>query len=225
MLDLRQLFDALLEERARTWAPADLKANADQRQTLVTDFRGRRLVTAGDFVPNARLLLADGAETDLDQVLRAGPVILIFFRFAGCPACNIALPHYAQTLFAEAQRRGATLLALSPQIPQRVVEIARRHSLPFPVATDPDNGLARHFNITFGPTPDQRAAAAAAGRSAIRDITGGRDDHLPSPAVVIIGQDHKVVFADVTPDWMRRTETAAILAALDSVRSAALAAD
>ncbi|MEJ0047917.1 MAG: peroxiredoxin-like family protein [Rhodospirillales bacterium] len=85
----------------------------------------------------------------LDDLLRDGPVVLLFFRFAGCPACNIALPYYQRQLYPELRELGATLIALSPQLPGRLVEIRDKHGLEFIVASDKDNELARSLGILY----------------------------------------------------------------------------
>ncbi len=214
---LKTKFDALHAERARTWSPEDLAGNIATRRDLVAAFAARRLATVGEPLPSAALAEVDEGPLDLHRLLRNGPVVLVFFRFAGCPACNIALPHYARSLEPEARRRGAAVIAVSPQVPERLVEIKRRHNLPFRVATDTDNRLAEALGITFAPSPDQAARLAAAGKAPVRETTGAVDDRLPAPAVVVVRPDGRIGSLDVTPDWLARTETPEILAALDRV--------
>jgi peroxiredoxin len=214
---LKAKFDALQAERERCWSPEDLAGNIAQRRELVAEFAARRLATAGDRLPAADLVEVNGGPLDLARLLREGPVVLVFFRFAGCPACNIALPHYAQSLAPEARRRGSSVIAVSPQVADRLVEIKRRHDLPFLVATDVGNGLAAALNITFAPSQEQAARLAAAGKAPIRETTGAGDDRLPAPAVVIVRPDGRIGHVDVTPDWLARTETPDIVSALDRI--------
>ena len=204
---LRSLFDDLHAERVRTWKPEDLQPNIDQRRKLVEEAPRRRFVKAGDRVEAFRLPEVDGGEVVLSDLLRRGPVVLVFFRFAGCPACNIALPYYASELHPGLEAAGATLVAVSPQVPERLVEIKRRHDLPFPVASDAGNGLARAFDLAF--TTD-----GADKQRKLAELIGGPNGDLPMPAVVVIAPDRCVAFADVTPDWLARTEAEPVLAAV-----------
>ena len=139
--------------------------------------------------------------------------MLVFFRFAGCPACNVALPVYNRRLAAAVRSLGATLVAVSPQVPERLAEIKRRHGLNFLVAADRDNTLARGFGITFEPDQGSKQAALAKG-SFIGEVTGTGTGELPMPTAVGIGRDRRVRFAEVSPDWMVRTEPEPILQAL-----------
>jgi len=40
---------------------------------------------------------------------------------------------------------------------------------------------------------------------------------LPMPAAIVIGQDRVVRFADVSPDWLVRTEAPEILTAIRAI--------
>jgi len=132
---LKRTFSELEAERERTWSSSALQVNRNQRRTLVEGFAERRHVAPGDVLGEASLVEVDAGKFVLADVLSQGPAVLIFFRFAGCPACNLALPHYERTLAAEVRFRGAFLVAISPQLPERLVEIKRRHGLSFAVAS------------------------------------------------------------------------------------------
>ena len=136
--------------------------------------------------------------------------MLIFFRFATCPACNIALPYYARNLWPRLKALGASLTAVSPQVPERLVEIKRRHDLPFNVASDLGNALGRHFGVLYEFDEASKASARAKG-GFIGDTTGTGTWELPMPTVVVIDRRGVVAFVDVSPDWLVRTEAEPIL--------------
>ena len=217
---LKDLLGALHAERVATWDPKALQVNIDQRRRLVDTAAPSAWVKAGDESPDFSLPEVDGGEVTLASLTANGPAVLIFFRFAGCPACNIALPYYARNLWPELKALGASLVAVSPQVPERLVEIKRRHGLDFQVASDLGNVLGRHFGILYEFDDASKAAAAAKG-AFIGDTTGTGTWELPQPAVVIIDRDGAIAYADVSPDWLVRTEAEPILAA---VRELALVA-
>jgi peroxiredoxin len=212
---LGQLLADLHAERVRTWDPAVLQGNIDQRAHLVATAERAGFVKAGDRVADVMLEEVDGQALTLERLLADGPAVLIFFRFAGCPACNVAMPYYQQTLAPALKALGASLTAVSPQIPGRLVEIKRRHGFDFNVATDRDNALGRRFGILFEGDAASQAAAKAKGNF-IGDTTGTGSGELPMPAVVVIGRDRTVAFADVSPDWLVRTEAEPVI---DAVRA------
>ena len=213
---VRQLLAGLHAERVATWKPEDLQVNIDQRRTLVETADPSAWIKPGDVVAPFELEDVEGGTLGLDDLLRDGPAVLVFFRFAGCPACNIALPYYQRRLWPDLQRLGASLTAVSPQLPDRLVEIRRRHDLGFRVASDPGNRLGRRFGITFESDEASRRASLSKGRS-LGEVTGTGTWELPMPTVVVIGQDRAVRFADVAPDWLARTEAEPVLEAVRAI--------
>jgi len=216
---LNHLLAELHAERLRTWAPEALKVNVDQRQRLVDEADPQRFIKAGDSVEPFALLKVEGGVLSLDQLLENGPAVLVFFRFAGCPACNIAIPYYERNLQPALQRRGVPLVAVSPQVPERLVEIRDKHQLTLQVASDKDNQLGRRFGVLYSFDEASRQAALAKGNG-IGEITGTGTWELPQPTVVVIGRDRRVHFAQVSPDWLVRSEAQPIIDAVDAALDA-----
>jgi len=219
---LKQLLADLHAERVATWKPEAIQVNIDQRRTLVETADPAAWVKAGDLAPDFRLPEVDGGELTLKDLTAHGPAVLIFFRFATCPACNIALPYYARNLWPGLRALGASLTAVSPQVPERLVEIKRKHNLPFNVASDLGNALGRQFGVLYEFDEGSKASARAKG-TFIGDTTGTGTWELPMPTVVAVDRRGRVVFADVSPDWLVRTEAEPILKAVETL--AALTAE
>jgi peroxiredoxin len=208
-----QLLAELHSYRVQTMAPADLQINIDQRQLLEDTADRAAFVKAGDIIEPFALPEVHGDTIELDRLLGAGPVVLLFFRYEGCPACNIALRYYQTELYPALTELGATLVALSPQVRDRLAAIKNRFGLGFPVGSDTGNGLARRLGITFTASPASQAHARAHG-SDLGEVLGTGQWELPMPTMVVIGQDRVVRFADVHPDWLVRTEAEAVIEAV-----------
>lgn len=215
---LAERFAQLQAEREQSWSAAQLERNAAQRRLLTErdDPQGRPV--AGDRLAPFELIDAGGRTAASSDLLADGPVALVFFRFGGCPACNIALPYYDQALRAPLAEAGITLLAVSAQIPVDPGP-TERHGLRFPTYGDPHYALSRRLGLTFFPE-DQPAVQP--GEAWIGAILGTGSYELTKPAVVVIDPDHLIRFIDVSPDWLSRTEAGTVLGALrDSQREAA----
>jgi peroxiredoxin len=208
-----QLLADLHAYRLRTMAPADLQLNIDQRQLLEDTADRAAFVKAGDTVEPFSLPEVLGGTIELDRLLAAGPVVLLFFRYEGCPACNSALRHYQLELYPALAELGVALVAVSPQVPGRLAAIKNRYGFGFPVVSDTGNGLARRFGITFTSSAASQAHARASGTD-LGEVLGSGQWELPMPTIVVIGQDRVVRFADVHPDWLVRTEAETVLAAV-----------
>lgn len=210
------LLAALHAHRVATFRPEDLAVNVNQRQFLVDHADREKSIRKGDVVTPFTLPEVGGGHVVLDELLAQGPVVLVFFRFAGCPACNIALPYYQRALYPDLRKLGATLVAISPQVPERLVDIKTRHELDFLVASDIDNVLGKRFGIVFTADEASQAAARAKGTD-LGQVTGTGTWELPMPAAIVIGQDRIVQFAAVSPDWLVRSEADEILGELRRV--------
>jgi len=208
--------DALQAERNSSWPAERLVAHESFRLGLEENADRSRFVAEGDvvdpFLLNNPFLLdnVDGGSLLLSDLLETGPVVLVFFRFAGCPACNVVLPAYRDALAPELAALGAHLVAVSPQAPDKLREIKVRHDLNFDVASDPEAGLIRAFGIAFSPDEDAKAKQRERG-SDLGEVLGTGRWELPYPTAVVIDQHGTVRFADMHPNWMIRTEAATIL--------------
>ncbi|GGZ30879.1 peroxiredoxin-like family protein [Asticcacaulis endophyticus] len=209
-------FEALHAERERTWPAAQLQKNIDQRQALVRQYAPDTHISAGEKLPEFALKNVEGGTITPADLGEAGTVF-IFFRYAGCPACNIALPHYQRTLWPELKRRGIRLIAVSPHVPEGLIDIETRHDLGFTVASDTDNHFGNALGITFEPIDKPSPPPA----NWIGDLTGTQSWILPQPTVILADKDGIVQFVEVSPDWLKRTESETILAHLTRQQDAA----
>jgi peroxiredoxin len=210
---LKARFADLQAERARSWSPVQLAANAAQRSSLLARFDPGAVVQVGDTFPAIKFANVEGGFIAVQGLVQNGPAVFVFFRFAGCPACNIALAYYEETLWPTLREKGVPLVALSPQRPDLLRAIKDRHPLTFPVATDFNNGLANHLGIAF--VPDERPSPPPVGW--IGDVTGTGSWELPQPTVVIVDSSRTIRWLRVSPDWLARPEAEEILAALDHI--------
>lgn len=206
-------FAELQAERQRNWPEDRLKAIAGQRQQLVNRFDPHLIAQPGARFPAIRFADVEGGFFTIAEVTKEAPAVFLFFRFATCPACNIALRYYQETLSPALSRRGIRLVALSPQRPDLLHEIKERQNLDFTVATDPDSALAQYLGISF--VPDHRPKPPPSGW--IGDVTGTGSWELPQPTALVVDRDQIIRWIKVSPDWLDRPETSEILEAVDAL--------
>jgi peroxiredoxin len=169
---------------------------------------------AGDHAPSFRLPDARGGEVALADLLADGPVVLVFYRGAWCPYCNLQLAAF-QSALADIRAAGATLVAVSPQTPDRSLSLAESKALEFPVLSDAGNAVARDYGLVF----TQGAAATEASRGLgieLADFNGDASNALPAASTFVIGADGVIRFAAVSGDYRWRVGPEEVLAALRS---------
>jgi peroxiredoxin len=185
----------------RRIAPAQRPGDPALRQQFDRDAIWHRLVKPGDRLPSAVLLEADLGPIHLDRLRMTGPVVLVFVKYAASEAGAATLERYQRELMPALTATDAHLVAVSPQVPQRLAEVKRRHDLSFFVAADVRHTLIDAFNLGFAePGAD---VILGAGRSV-----------LPFPAVVVADRAGVVHYADVCPDGSPHAAPAQILAAV-----------
>src|SRR5438105_1829318 len=102
----------------------------------------------GDAAPDFELPDARGGSVTLAGLRSDGPVVLVFYRGAWCPYCNLQLRAF-QAALADIHAAGAALVAISPQTPDNSLTLAEQAKLAFPVLSDVGNGVARSYGLVF----------------------------------------------------------------------------
>ena len=116
------------------------------------------IAPAGTVLPDAELLDVQGAATTLYAAAGGGTSVLVFYRGAWCPYCNIALSAYQDQLLPQLTERSIRLVAVSPQKPDGSLAMQQKHSLAFTVVSDPGNVIAGRLGVLTQPSPEARAA-------------------------------------------------------------------
>ena len=174
------------------------------------------IAAAGTVVADTDLLDPHGAPTTLYAATDGRTAVLVLYRGAWCPYCNIALSTYQAQLLPQLTERGVTLVAVSPQAPDGSLSTTEKNELTFTVVSDPGNTIATQLGILTAPSAEARAAQFQLGL----DLTAVNADGtttLPMPTVAIVDAEHVLRWIDVHPDYSTRTEAQQILDALDQL--------
>lgn len=206
-----------LAESAAAQPPNDSAAVfAREQADLAAAGAPAGVIEVGAVVPDAELLDPHGATTTLSTALGEGLSVLVFYRGAWCPYCNIALSTYQSELVPELARRGVPLVAISPQAPDGSLSMQEKNELTFAVLSDPGNQVAKAIGILTAPSDEARATQLALGLD-LAAVNADGTTGLPMPTTVIVDSDRVVRWLDVHPDYTTRSEPADILAALDAL--------
>jgi peroxiredoxin len=124
----------LAAQRQRAFAhrsPKERAVRANAIDIVMRDQLAENAIGVGD--PAPLFVLRDGAgfEVYLAALEKAGPVVLCFYRGGWCPYCNLELRAYQQKL-GQIGQLGATLVAISPELPQHTFTTAEANELGYP---------------------------------------------------------------------------------------------
>jgi peroxiredoxin len=195
-------------------APAHVLAAFDAEQAQL-DAAGvpAGVATAGRVMPDGSLLDAHGAPTTLAGIRAGKPAVIVFYRGAWCPFCNLTLRAYQEQLVPALAQQGVGLIAVSPQKPDGSLSMRETNDLTFGVVSDPGNQIAGQLGILTTPTEDARNAQAALGLD-LAAVNADGTGTIPMPTVVIVDAAGTIRWIDVHPNYTTRTESADILGAV-----------
>lgn len=200
-------------EKFALTAPAGRVALYEAKiEELRSTFARNTALREGDRAPDFALPDAKGGVVSLSSALAHGPAVVTFYRGGWCPYCNLQLRSY-QALLPELASLGASMLAISPQLPDGSLSTAERESLTFDVLSDVGNGVARQFGLVY-PLPQELRNALRSNNKALPDINGDDSWELPVPATYVIAQNQSISLAFIEIDYRQRLAPQQLLDAL-----------
>lgn len=185
---------------------------------LIASGQAQHAKKAGDKMPEFTLNDPDGHAVSSKALLAKGPLVISFYRGVWCPYCNLELQALQETL-PEIQKRGASLVAISPQTAPNSRKSQRDNKLAFPILSDEKSKVGASFGLRFS-LPDYLVELY---KSFKNDLPAFNDDPawvLPMPARFVIAQDGTIAYAEVNPDYTQRPDPSELLPVLDRLSKA-----
>jgi peroxiredoxin len=119
-----------------------------------------------------------------------------------------------QTLRPEFERRGATLVTLSPQLAHYARAWVAEDGIEHPVLQDLGLAVARSYGLTFRYPDDLIALYRDGLKLDLARFNGDESWELPIPATFVIDEGGAIVYASADPDYTVRPEPDEVLAAI-----------
>lgn len=211
--------DALLDVKRKEGAA---KFSKDKNQTYAEGIKSvadsgilDQALNIGDKAPNFTLKNALNQSVSLYNTLEKGPVVLTWYRGGWCPYCNITL-HYLQEKLPELKKAGATLIALTPELPDNSLSTSEKNNLEFDVLSDIGNTVGKEYGVVFTLT-DAVAAIYEAGFG-LSEKNGDTNNQLPLAATYVIDEKGIIQYAFLDADYRKRAESTEILSALAKLK-------
>jgi peroxiredoxin len=177
-----------------------------------------RMLGAGAKFPDLALVNARGGLTRIYDKLARGPLVATFYRGGWCPYCSLELRAYQEAL-EEIRALGADLVAISPEAPDHSLSTAEKNALKFDVLSDVNGALEDALGIRFDLTVPIVTLYKAFGQDLSSRNADGRWS-LPIPATYVLERDGTIALAFADPDYRKRLEPAAVIAALRKISAA-----
>src|SRR5437762_6849426 len=172
----------------------------------------------GDIAPPLSLPTRDGQLVHSRDLLRAGPVVLTFYRGVWCPYCQRDLKALAETANA-IKAFGASLIAIAHQtVPDSNRKFEQESNLGFSILDDTSGIAAAAFGIGW---------TSECLRELFEQFSTDRTGFNPEvPAIApmqaryVIGPDDIIAYADINVDYRSDPELSAVLPVLQLLQNA-----
>ncbi len=197
--------------------PDKIKASMRRAEEGLRELRlAERALGTGDIAVDFTLPNAKGEPVSSESLRKDGPLVLNFYRGSWCPYCNLELKAL-QDVHAEIQALGASLIAISPQLPDESLSDSEKIQLEFEVLSDVNSVVSDQYGLTFSVAEELRPIYKNWGAD-VATVNDDPDWKLPLPATYVINQDGRIVHAFTDEDYTARMEPDEVLESLRKLR-------
>ena len=178
--------------------------------------KGKNAIKIGEKAPNFELPNPLGEPIELFELLSKGPVVITFYRGSWCPYCNLQL-RALQDRLKDIHQLGATLVAISPEVPDSSMTKNEMSEMEFIVLSDQDAKVASQYGVAWE-VPEFLLEHMRIDRNLdLNKINNGNSNVLPIPATFLLGIDGVVKWNYVNVDYRTRSEPDEIIEALKTI--------
>ncbi|MBE0646218.1 MAG: AhpC/TSA family protein [Bacteroidales bacterium] len=164
----------------------------------------------GETIPSSILKTTSGSSTDLLNVFKAKPTILIFYRGGWCPYCN---QHLAEMADYEDRilEMGYQIVAVSPDSPENLSKTMDKDNVNYTLLSDSRGELIRAMGIAYKATFLYESIRS-------KGATGEKLDLLPVPSLFVVDQKGVIQYEHVDPDYKVRMSGEELMKVLHNLK-------
>lgn len=153
-----------------------------------------------------------GNEIHLKDLLKKGPVVLVFYRGYWCPFCNRELSRFQDSIGLILDK-GATVVAVTPEMPENIAKTVEKTKAEFSILHDEDLKIMKAYDVDFV-VPENTVNRYRTADIDLTKINGKSGAVLPVPGVFIIDKEQTITYRFFDPDYKKRPSVKEIVAAL-----------
>jgi peroxiredoxin len=173
-------------------------------------------LNVGDPMPDFWLKDARGEDISSSDLLADGHVVLVFYRGAWCPYCNLYL-QALQDYLPQLKSAGARLVAISGESPDNSLGVEENNELSFTVLSDQGYTVASSFGIVYD-VPDELNDLFEGNGMNLPEYYGTKDSQLPLSATYVVSQEGVITYAFLEADYKVRAEPADVVEAVKALK-------
>ncbi|MCG8580132.1 MAG: AhpC/TSA family protein [Bacteroidales bacterium] len=173
-------------------------------------------LAVGTRAPLFTALDANSKAFSLETSLKEGPVVMIFYRGYWCPVCNKHLAAIQDSL-KQIEAKGATVIAISPEKPEYLDEMAEKSGAQFHLLYDDGYKIADAYDVNFTPKKTELFIYNTVLGAKLKKTHSDDSQRLPIPATYLIDKEGRISWRQFDPDYKNRSSVKDIIAAIDKL--------
>lgn len=170
----------------------------------------------GDIAPLFHLENQDEEVVYLEDKLKEGPVVIVFYRGQWCPVCNRHLGRFQDSL-SLINNLDASVIAISPEQPEYLYTMKENVDLEFDLLYDQGYFIASEFGLLFDPGDSLRNRYDKLLNANFKEAHQDERGLLPIPATFIIGQEGEILWRQFDPNYKKRSSVMEIIEVLRDI--------
>ena len=202
-MDFQKKLESIKNRIEGNMPPSYLKIMHQATHVLEQSGIAEQVLKVGQKAPIFELVNQNGEVVSSTELLAKGPLVLTFYRGVWCPYCNADLANLKKYV-PEMGVSGATLLGVSPELPQFLKKISAMQKLNFDILHDDKNSLAAQFGLKFYYPQDLKELYRDKFNINLEVQQGNDEWALPMPARFIIDQEGVIRYAESKADYRDR---------------------
>jgi peroxiredoxin len=174
---------------------------------LVSYFLSAQEAPEGLFInskaPNFKAKDQHGNEVELKSLVKKGKVILIFYRGQWSQYCNIYL-RKLQDSIQSLKDKNATLIAVTPELPENIAKTVEKTSAQFPILYDEDLKIMKAYDVEYEVQEDVLTRYRNSGIKVDENNGRKNGNFLPITAAYIIDKESNITYRFFHQDYKKR---------------------
>lgn len=171
-------------------------------------------LTTGSVAPNIVLEDITGKKFSLNDTVKQGPVVLVFYRGGWCPYCNTQLRSINKNIGPLAKKNSAKIVAISVDLLKEGISTSKTNKLDMTILSDTRAEVLHTYNLAYKvPAELVRKYKNEYGID-LEKAPGQKHHVIAVPAVFVVSKKGHITYSYVNEDYKVRAPEAEIKSAI-----------
>jgi len=166
-------------------------------------------LNVGDAAPDFTAKNQSQQDVNLQDLLKSGPVVLVFYRGEWCPYCSRQLKALEDSLVM-IEAKGASVVAISPEKMENINKTIEKTKATYSILSDENLKIMNDYKVSFELDEETTTKYKGYGIN-LMEKNGSNGNNLPVPAVYVISRDGKISYRHFDVNYKNRVSVKEIL--------------